>query len=168
MRLNLSRNVFALLHQVQEKFVIWLHCSYLRWKIYTSIRHKHERNDTVEILEKLDVCKSLLVLLSFGQYHLERDLEKIREIGMVHWQSAFEQTKLTRNIYSDHQIRCTVSFSTSAKFQSALKRNLACENHVFASSRLLWAISSLELQNPPEAVCWCPTATTLSQRGTLK
>ena len=112
-------------------------------------------------MEKLDVCKLLLVLLSFGQYHLEHDLQKIRAISMVHWQSLFERTEL--NIYSDHQIRCTLSFSTSATFQSALKRNLACKNHVFASSRLLWAISSLELQILPK-----PFVGVLQQRRCLR
>ena len=39
------------------------------------------------------VCNSLLVLFSFGQYHVEYYLKKIRKIGMVHRQSVFERRK---------------------------------------------------------------------------
>ena len=41
----------------------------------------------VVIFEFQNVCKSLLVLFSFGQYHIECNLEKIGEISMVHRQS---------------------------------------------------------------------------------
>ena len=54
-RMNFSIHVFVLLHQIQQTFVVWLHCCYSRPKIYRNLWHKNERNDTIEILEKLDV-----------------------------------------------------------------------------------------------------------------
>ena len=40
MRMEYSRDVFALLHQGQQTFVFWLHCCDARAKIYTNIRLK--------------------------------------------------------------------------------------------------------------------------------
>ena len=41
---------------------------------------------------------SSVVLLSSGQYHLEYDLQKFGEIGMIHRKPAFERTEPNRFI----------------------------------------------------------------------
>ena len=66
MRMEYSRDVFALLHQGQQTFVFWLHCCDARAKIYTNIRLKTWKKwylrDINLILQFLADAKDVLFL----------------------------------------------------------------------------------------------------------
>ena len=141
-RMNFSIHVFVLLHQIQQTFVVWLHCCYSRPKIYRNLWHKNERNDTIEILEKLDVFEIFAPSIFF------------RAISPWTWSQENQGDtygSLEVGVWADH-----VEY-----FQMCLVLKHICEIHLsklsLANPRFcLLKIVMDPCKNPPYAVCWRP------------